>query len=167
MRTNEAGQVVESCWKQLPQHYPHVAMDAFIIMPNHVHGIITLLDVGAGLRPALPTTTTIHGLPEIIRAFKAYSSRSVNEIRSTPGKVTWQRNYHDHIIRNEKALNLIRLYIKTNPLLWNVDPDNPLIDPSDSNLNQILMQNCGFEKDDLEFVRNYLEVRQRRKIDGL
>ena len=50
MHTNEAGQIIESCWKQLPQHFQHVALDAFVIMPNHVHGIITLLHVRAGLR---------------------------------------------------------------------------------------------------------------------
>lgn len=100
-----------NAWLNLPDHYPHITLDAFVIMPNHVHGIIVLEDnnpvVGAGLKPAPTTATTApptkpvppptsikrHGLPEIVRAFKTFSARHVNEYLKSPGIPLWQRNY--------------------------------------------------------------------------
>ena len=98
----------------------------FSIMPNHVHGIIVLCsgDVGAGFKPA-PTETKQYGLPEIVRALKTYSSRRINEIRNTPGTPVWQRNYYEHIIRNDGELNRIREYIVNNPEQWEEDENNP------------------------------------------
>lgn len=105
-------------------------------MPNHVHGIIHLIEtepvgadfVGAGLRPA-PTIDAIptirHGLPEIVRAFKAFSARRINELHATPGLTLWQRNYYEHVIRDENALAQIHEYILTNPLRWSSDRENP------------------------------------------
>jgi putative transposase len=66
-----------------------------------------------------------HGLPEIIRAFKSFSARRINKIRKTPGVSVWQRNYYDHIIRNENELNEVRKYITLNPLKWALDKENP------------------------------------------
>ena len=74
--------------------------------------------VGAGFKPA-PTTN--HGLPEIVRALKTFSARKINELRSTKGIAVWQRNYYEHIIRNEKELGKIREYIYNNPLNWEKD----------------------------------------------
>jgi hypothetical protein len=82
-------------------------------------------DVGAGLRPA-PTIVNRYGLPEIIRAFKAFSSRRINELRGTPGIPIWQRNYYEHVIRDEEDLNQIREYIINNPLKWDLDGENPM-----------------------------------------
>ncbi len=90
-------------------------------MPNHAHGVIEI--VGAGLKPA-PTARTSHGLPEIIRGFKTYSSRRINEMRGTPGRPVWQRNYYEHIVRGQHELNVIREYVATNPLRWATDPEN-------------------------------------------
>ncbi len=125
MILNEYGKIVLSCWNDLPNHYSHVRLDAFQIMPNHVHGIVFI--VGAGLKPA-PTsgpTTKRHGLPEIVRAFKTFSARGINESRRTPGEPIWQRNYFDRIIRDENELNRILEYIIYNPLKWEEDKDNP------------------------------------------
>ncbi len=122
MILNEYGRIVLSCWNDLPNHYSHVRLDAFQIMPNHGHGIIFI--VGAGLKPA-PTPTKRHGLPEIVRAFKTFSARRINESRRTPGESIWQRNYYDRIIRDEDELNRIREYIIYNPLKWDLDHDNP------------------------------------------
>jgi putative transposase len=86
MRLNDAGQIVLGCWNDLPQHYRNLELDYFTIMPNHVHGIIALLDipvVGAGLKPA--PTAKRHGLPEMVRALKTFSSKRINKIRKTPG----------------------------------------------------------------------------------
>jgi len=128
MILNEYGRIVLSCWNDLPNHYSHVRLDAFQIMPNHVHGIIFIEKsaepVGAGFKPA-PTSTKRHGLPEIVRAFKTFSARRINESRRTPGEPIWQRNYFDRIIRDENELNRILEYIIYNPLKWEEDKDNP------------------------------------------
>ena len=104
-------------------------------MPNHVHGIIVILDepipvgdgsVGDGLRPS-PTggsTTKKHPLSEIVRAFKSFSARRINEITNTPGTPVWQRGYYDHIIRDDRSLTRIREYISHNPQRWASDKQN-------------------------------------------
>ena len=95
-------------------HYPHVALDAFVIMPNHVHGILVLID----------EAPKGGGLPEIVRAFKTFSSRRVNEMRDSGGARVWQRGYYDHVIRSERSLGRIRDYIESNPLRWELDKEN-------------------------------------------
>ena len=125
MRLNPYGHIVTECWCDLVKHYPNVELDAFVVMPNHVHGIIVLTDddnVGAGLKPA---PTGRHGLPEIVRAFKTFSARRINQMRNTPGVPVWQRNYYEHVIRNEEDLEDIRQYIVGNPAQWPEDVENP------------------------------------------
>ncbi len=130
MHLNAAGAIVQTVWDDLPNHYPNVELDRFVVMPNHVHGIIVI--VGAGLKPALtkPAPTkpapTKHGLPEIVRALKTFSARRINEMRNTPGVPIWQRNYYEHIIRNDDSLHRIREYIVNNPAQWALDRENPL-----------------------------------------
>jgi len=121
---NLPGQLVQEAWHGLPNHYPHVGLDAFVIMPNHVHGIIVLSGDGveAGLKPA---STIRHALPEVVRGFKTFSSRRINAWRQTSGTHVWQRNYYEHVIRNERELDKIRAYIGTNPLKWTLDRENP------------------------------------------
>ena len=134
MQCNAHGMMVQACWEELPRHYGHVTLDEFVVMPNHVHGIIVIehrnvaidsvgLGVGAGLRPA---PTNRHALPEIVRAFKSYSSRRINESRNTVGSAVWQRNYFERVIRNERELNAFRKYIQDNPIQWALDAENPL-----------------------------------------
>ncbi len=136
MRVNALGQAVQETWQDLPIHYPRVELDAFTVMPNHVHMVITLTEgqdlVGAGFKPALPhvsqtppDTPKRHGLGEVIRAFKTFSARQINKCRGMQGTPLWQRNYYEHVIRNERALNHIRQYIIENPLRWAHDRDNP------------------------------------------
>ena len=127
MSLNRFGEIVKTCWGDLPKHYPQMQSDVFVVMPNHVHGInvlVDLSDIGAGLKPA-PTAVKRHGLSEIIRAFKTYSSRQINELRGRHGIPIWQRNYYEHVIQNENDLNEIREYIVNNPLKWDLDGDNP------------------------------------------
>ena len=134
MHLSEAGRLAQAVWEDLPHHYPHVQIDVWVIMPNHMHGIVILaeaqateddmpVDVGAGLKPA----PTRHGLPEILRAFKTFSARRINALHNTVGTPFWQRNYYEHIIRNEAALNRIRQYIADNPARWAEDPENPVV----------------------------------------
>jgi len=91
-----------------PKHFPNAALDEFVVMPNHLHGIV-LLDVGAGhARP----------LPVITGSFKSAVSRQA-------GFSVWQRSYWDHIIRSEDELNQARRYIADNPSRWSTDKENP------------------------------------------
>jgi putative transposase len=129
MVLNEAGLIVAAAWEQLPCHYPHAFLDSSVIMPNHVHSILALnrdSTKRAGLKPA-PTLDRGHGLPEIVRGFKTFSSRRINEFQRTRGKPVWQRNYYEHIIRDRKSLNAIREYIESNPSQWGQDPENPAV----------------------------------------
>ena len=136
---NEAGQVAETQWRGLPRHYPHVELDAFVVMPNHVHRIITLIAdrslVGAGFgaeslppseSPSKPAPTQKrHPLSEIVRGFKTFSARRINVMRGTRGQPFWQRNYYERVTRNERELAAIRDYIAQNPQNWELDTENP------------------------------------------
>jgi REP element-mobilizing transposase RayT len=105
------GHLAEVFWREIPQHFPFVDLDAFVIMPNHLHGILHLhpeqsdhvLETRDGFR-----TPVAGSLATIIRSFKAASSRSINIVRDTPGEVVWQRGFHEHVIRNERELDRIR-----------------------------------------------------------
>lgn len=152
MTLSQYGTAVRESWDDLPQHYPHVVLDAFVVMPNHVHGIIVLQDgtrqpfgteagfkpaptddsanrlesVGAGFKPARSgRVPKWHPLSEIVRAFKTFSARQINIIRATPGQPVWQRSYYEHVIRNEDELYSAREYIQNNPLRWHLDRENP------------------------------------------
>jgi len=113
VQLNEMGMIVQQAWDDLPTHYQGIDLDAFIVMPNHVHGVIVLAD-----EPA-----TRHAIPEIVRGFKTFSDRRVNERADRRGGL-WQRGYYEHVIRNEEALNRIRNYIADNPARWAEDQDN-------------------------------------------
>ena len=131
MEANRLGSVIEDCWAKLPDHYDNVALDAFILMPNHVHGVIIIEDgptcVGAGLKPALPAAVSVrrHGVPEIVRAFKTFSARKINEMRASTGTPVWQRGFYDHVIRDDGELDRVRTYVMDNPRKWSEDADNP------------------------------------------
>jgi putative transposase len=130
-KANINGNIVRKCWHELDKHYRSINLDAFVVMPNHIHGVIFIEDTrvftrhnaGAGLRPAL---TILPELSETIRAFKSFSARRINENRKTPGTPVWQRNYYEHIIRNDKELNDIRQYMDANVINWDKDTDNLL-----------------------------------------
>lgn len=123
MKLNPFGEVAESVWKEIPHHYPEINNEVFIVMPNHVHGIIAIHGVGrAGSKPA---PTKQYPLSEIVRAFKTYSSRKINELRNSPGVLVWQRNYYEHVIRNESDYYQIGEYILYNPAKWESDRENP------------------------------------------
>ena len=117
MHPNAFGSIVSSCWRALPRHYPHVELDSFVVMPNHVHGILFLVDAGVVDRR--------HGLSEVVRAFKSFSARRINELRDAEGSRLWQRGFYEHVIRRGHALNGILGYIETNPLRWHLDRENP------------------------------------------
>jgi putative transposase len=120
MDLSTSGEIVQAVWADLPNHHIGLELDAFVIMPNHVHAILAL--VGAGLRPALPNAPTI---PKIIGAFKTFSARRVNQARDVVGVPVWQRNYFERVIRSDRKLDDTRAYILENPLRWHLDEENP------------------------------------------
>lgn len=126
MAVSKEGEIVTGVWENLPTHYSHIELDEFVVMPNHVHGIIWILEhkndrVGEGLRPSPTSSKKIYGLLEIVRAFKSFSSRQINELRDTKGSSFWQRSFYDHIIRDEEDLYQHRKYINQNVLKWLLD----------------------------------------------
>jgi putative transposase len=107
MRLNRLGTLAEACWTAIPSHFPAVALDAFVVMPNHIHGIVWL--TRAGHAPPLPL---------VIGSFKAAASRLA-------AAQIWQRGFYDRVIRDEQELCALRQYIADNPLKWAVDQENP------------------------------------------
>ena len=138
MQLNAVGQVVLDAWAALPARFPDVQLDAFVVMPNHVHGILCIdHDVGAVLAPpapgaasgapTLPAAGAASGastLGEIMRAFKSLSAIAANRILGRSGVPFWQRNYYEHIVRNDHDLDEIREYIVGNPVNWEKDENN-------------------------------------------
>jgi REP element-mobilizing transposase RayT len=168
MHLNLVGAIVKAVWDNLPHHFPLIELDAFVVMPNHVHGIIVITDNPGNCNPNrnnnpncrgeafvpgcnntspeslstnaspfpgcnntspnpadLPRGTQSGSIGAILQNFKSVATRRVNRITRNSGTL-WQRNYHEEIIRNDKAYENIRRYIVENPLSWDEDEENPL-----------------------------------------
>ncbi|OWY67534.1 transposase [cyanobacterium TDX16] len=130
MQLSQLGQVAQSHWMNLPKYHSNLYLKTFVVMPNHLHGILILHSDRSG-RAGFDQTSTAKSpdLPEIIRGFKTFSARQINKIRRVSKIPVWQRNYYEHIIRNEESLERIRQYIENNPLSWFMDrlhPANPI-----------------------------------------
>jgi len=110
MKLSRYGEVVEYHWLNLTRIYSHIALNTFAIMPNHFHGIIEIKDRDKD-----------RDLAKIVRTFKTFSARQINQIRSMKGIPVWQRGYYEHIIRDEDSLVTIQQYIMDNPLKWEMD----------------------------------------------
>jgi len=139
---SDAGRIAEQTWKRLPWFFTNIELDAFIVMPNHVHGILVIV----GVKQWATSDISIHGdatalplrrgsppksLSAIIQNFKSVSTKKINAIRNTPGEPVWQRNYYEHIVRTssgQRELDAIRKYIQDNPAQWELDRENPLHD---------------------------------------
>ena len=120
--------VVEEAWRWLASHHAHVTLDEYVLMPNHLHGVLLINSPRRGGSRTAPTEPAQNKpLGRLIGAFKTVSTKKINALRSTPGEQVWQRNYYERIIRNEDELNRIRTYIQENPLHWEEDPENPLV----------------------------------------
>ncbi|MEW5844301.1 MAG: transposase [Bacteroidota bacterium] len=123
VKLNHFGKVVQQCWNDLPNHYSNCEPDYFIIMPDHVHGIL-IIDNRREVSVTLPNARH-HGLSEIIRGFRSFSSKRINTLLNNESKFHWQRSFYDRIIRNEKELFQIRRYIQQNPLRWEIEKELP------------------------------------------
>lgn len=126
MRLNDSGKKVQTCWHEIPEHFPLVALDKFVVMPNHVHGILFLSENAterAKNFSPLQTDHQPHGtsktIGSVIRGFKIGVTKWIRE--NTPVHNVWQRNYWEHIIRSEPELNGLRAYIRNNPARWALD----------------------------------------------
>ncbi len=118
MALSEAGQIAAECWRAIPAHFPNAAIDEWVIMPDHVHGIIEI--VGKGTACRAPTqerfgAPVAGSLPTIVRSYKAAVSKGTACRAPTLGTSIWQRNYYEIIIHDEAALQNIRNYIRFNP----------------------------------------------------
>ena len=140
MMLSKFGLVAKQQWEKLPKSFPNIVLGAYVIMPNHMHGIIEIIN-GRGTAGSLdnldgessrraPTREQFQkpvkgSIPTMIRSYKSAVSYRINLIRRSDGVPVWQRNYYEHIIRDEKDLQNKTDYINANPLLWDEDDENP------------------------------------------
>ena len=135
MVLNDVGKVAQEAWENIPTHFPHVETDAWTVMPNHVHGVIVIARPNVEVPPIGGATHASplhhrsgppkHSIGAIVGAYESAVSNRLNATRGTPGARVWQRNYYEHVIRNEADLHRIRQYIADNPGRWAEDPENP------------------------------------------
>ncbi len=131
MTINDWGRVVEDAWKEVAEHWPAVELDAFVVMPNHFHGIVILHTEADGTGKEGGGTLPLQSvagptLGAVVAYWKYQTSKKINQIRQTPGLRLWQRNYYDRIIRSEQMLDKARHYVACNPARWAEDTNNPV-----------------------------------------
>ncbi len=147
MILSDAGKIAKKCWLNLPNHYLY-RLDKYIIMPNHVHGIIVIKNNNnvetaheLSLRKKRSHELSLRKkrnrlkndnvsrsqmqLPKMICRFKMQSAKKINILKETQGRQFWQPRFYDHIVRNDKDLNRIRQYIHDNPNQWQYDLNHP------------------------------------------
>ena len=144
MVLNRAGKIVADAWAKTAEIRNEIELDQWVVMPNHFHGILVIIE-GRGTAPGRDTARRIEGrgtarraptaerfghpvagsIPTIIRSFKSAVTKHINELRKTPGHPVWQRNYYEHIIRDEADYDRIAEYIADNPRRWADDSLNP------------------------------------------
>jgi REP element-mobilizing transposase RayT len=134
MKLSSEGTIAQRCWEEIPKHFSNVQLDEYIIMPNHIHGIIILTESMVGTRHAVSlreqfAKPVIGSVPTIVRSFKSATTKRIHEIRNTPSLPVWQSRFFERIIRSDKELDHIREYISNNVLKWayesrHENPDN-------------------------------------------
>ena len=137
MQLNAVGRIVEEEWRRTAAMRPALSLDEHVIMPNHLHAIVVVekeappTDDRQADREAILPRSPLHNsgpskgsLGSVIGGFKSAVTRRINELDSRIGPI-WQRNYYEHVIRSEKALDSIRSYILSNSLNWAADRENP------------------------------------------
>jgi len=118
----------EEAWRWLAVQYEYVHLDQYVVMPNHLHGLIVIRGTRRGGSRTAPTAKR-KPLGRLVAAFKTVSTKRINEMRGTPGLPVWQRNYYEHVVRSEDELNRVRQYILDNPTRWEEDRENPANHP--------------------------------------
>jgi len=137
MFANEYGRIVQTEWINTAEMRRNVVLGEFVIMPNHFHGILRIVgnrnpvdDRKKGDRQVAPTGPKTKSVGAIMAGFKSAVTKRINTIRGTPGMTVWQRNYFEHIIRDDADYTQIAEYIATNPRKWEEDKLNPANPPS-------------------------------------
>lgn len=135
MQLNKLGRIVHEEWLRTESIRSEVELDAFLVMPNHFHGVVVITTPAP---PAGRTSGSVgtHGraslqrapksLGSLVAGFKSIVTKRINQLRNTAGVPVWQSNYYERIIRDEKELNAVRQYIVGNPAKWPEDKENPL-----------------------------------------
>jgi REP element-mobilizing transposase RayT len=154
MKLSQRGLIAQSCWRDIPNHRAYVELDEFVIMPNHMHGILWIQPHDEGratqVSPLQVPRLLGESLGAIVGAYKAAVSRSINKVRSGAAADLWQPNYFEHIIRDQRGLVELRDYTVLNPQRWSQDKENP----------------AGDGTDDFEVVvRSLTPVRNRKEGD--
>lgn len=126
---SEIGKIANACWLEIPKHYPNIFLHEYVIMPNHIHGIIEIVGAKEGANDDSPVLKVNNHSPKwkspsktigsIIRGFKIGVTKWVRE--NTDIETLWQRNYYEHIIRNQQSYDNISNYILNNPKKWAED----------------------------------------------
>jgi REP-associated tyrosine transposase len=137
MQLNALGTVVDEYWRAIPEHFSNVELDAYVVMPNHVHGIIVINEngmatnsspfVGARHASPLPRGVKPHSVGAIVGSFKSVVTKRIGRELKATG--IWQRNYYEHVIRNHEDWDRIHRYIESNPSMWADDEENPMKHP--------------------------------------
>lgn len=112
MRLNTAGEIAHAHWRQISQHRSDIELDVFVVMPNHVHGLVWLNRA---------TTDEATSLSSVVGAYKAGVTRALRRLMQKESMIVWQRSFHDHIVRTQDALDRIRAYVIENPQRWAED----------------------------------------------
>ncbi len=131
MILNRRGQIAATCWEEIPSHFPQVTLDVFVVMPNHIHGLVVIDEDNVRTRHAVSVQSDspnrqfgppIAGsLSTIVGAYKSAVSKNIRRIIPDFPFPLWHGRFHDHIIRNEKALSKIQEYVLNNDALWEQD----------------------------------------------
>lgn len=135
MELSEIGKIAVKYWLEIPKHFSFIVLDEFVVMPNHVHGIITIDYGDDGRDEALPRlymgkypqmskiSPKSKSLPVIIGSFKSVVTKTINQ-KYPKNNFAWQERFYDHVIRNERELNNVKNYILNNPGKWHLDRNN-------------------------------------------
>jgi hypothetical protein len=150
MRLNKVGKIIEWEWLELSKRLSYITLGAHMVMPSHFHGILFIHENVGATRQGQPkeksdekplpiiTADSIDGSPlpprgpipaslgAIIAQFKSRATKRIWKIPEFKGTPIWQRNYYEHIIRNDRDLQNKTEYINANPLLWDQDDENPI-----------------------------------------
>jgi putative transposase len=130
IKLSPQGKTAQQCWLDIPMHFNNAELDEYVIMPNHIHGIIILKDNSVGTRHAVslheqfgkPKCGTI---PTIVRSFKSAATRQIRILTNEYEIPIWQSRFYEHIIRDDKDLDNVREYITNNPFNWLLEKDVP------------------------------------------
>ena len=127
------GEIVRTCWIEIPQHFPNVKIETYVVMPNHLHGILTIQSKlpDTSIKDKTARTRELFGkptpgsIPTIVRSLKSAVSKRVRESGLAGGESIWQRGYYEHVLRNTREYVEATNYILLNPARWANDEDNP------------------------------------------